>query len=1045
MGCSTKLAPTSQAHFPPSSWLIHALLTVGMIAWLGLSPTLAQTLATEDVSADPTSAVDPTNPEQVLMLESAPQDHRGGFVSGVLLRELGRQAVLIAARDELGLPTRDASLREPFLQIAQPVETSQPSANQPAAPAAQTRNRPLNLYLVFSSGSHYRVLLSRKDANGEFGYLRMMSLVLEPSEQVVEWPAILAASEEASRTTMPRQLRLMGFVDRRLLADDQTPPPNPDLLLAPMSFVEQFQAVRLLHRWRAQYPQSPTLLGALARAYANLGLLTEHFWTNTHKVFKARSLLYAQRYVATCPQDPQAWCTRAYAMALTGLGGLAEKDLDHAVSLAGDEASLPAYVSTLRAMIAEDYQQLLTIAQTPSPQAGLAGVLAVWVVQAEGDNTLTNSVAQTALQAAPLADVVAYAMFRQEGVSSGHFATKAGPDMLANALRASLPAFDDLPARVRAIVQNPRLNLEKVTLRGRIAAALFDASKSLADPSEPSWAVLASMIDDDQFVHAYHRLVFLRYIWGVEFQQASNLVAEARPALKRHPLERIIESFQVADRNYPQFADNFSRITTTDVSLAVHPLFSRHAYDLTYTTRFQPVRDLRDAMYDNNDLIERDVSQTFLDWNDPQRELDLAGQLDSINPHTPLAAATRVRRDWETSQDRLADWRERFGDHPVFVRAVVPKLLEEGRRDEAVETLDHLRSVTPSTWPLEQLAKIHLEDGDEAAWLASMKAILDLPDAGLKHAYVNITIADHYMQQGQFDVALPYAEQAGESWSGESMDYASACNEAVGNMDRAELWAQRTTERYDSVPCRWYFFCWRTGMGDLDDARIAVENVLGANSSTQGLSSDSISGAWFLILEGRSEQGQAMLDRFLRNNDHFWAGLQAILLAHDAGRTDQRDRTLAELRKRAERSDRSEYWMAMLDMVEAVWSNPQAVPELARKMRARNTAPYRERELQCLTATGWTLKRTGHDQEALECWTSVLKSPYTSQIGYVWTWWLAEQDKIDPRAMRQWPGDLQSARTQPSDAATDDQFMQEDVEPGETTHGAPGRAPVAPR
>src|SRR5207244_9534526 len=37
---------------------------------------------------------------------------------GIGLRELVRQALLIAARDELGLTTRDAALREPFPTVS---------------------------------------------------------------------------------------------------------------------------------------------------------------------------------------------------------------------------------------------------------------------------------------------------------------------------------------------------------------------------------------------------------------------------------------------------------------------------------------------------------------------------------------------------------------------------------------------------------------------------------------------------------------------------------------------------------------------------------------------------------------------------------------------------------------------------------------------------------------------------------------------------------------------------------------------------------------
>jgi hypothetical protein len=40
------------------------------------------------------------------------EEYRQDQIPGVLIRELGRQALLIAARDELGMLTRDQSVRE---------------------------------------------------------------------------------------------------------------------------------------------------------------------------------------------------------------------------------------------------------------------------------------------------------------------------------------------------------------------------------------------------------------------------------------------------------------------------------------------------------------------------------------------------------------------------------------------------------------------------------------------------------------------------------------------------------------------------------------------------------------------------------------------------------------------------------------------------------------------------------------------------------------------------------------------------------------------
>src|SRR5690349_15127713 len=50
-----------------------------------------------------------------LGVEEAPLDDAEDAVGGLLLRELVRQAVLLAAREELGLATRDAALRDELL------------------------------------------------------------------------------------------------------------------------------------------------------------------------------------------------------------------------------------------------------------------------------------------------------------------------------------------------------------------------------------------------------------------------------------------------------------------------------------------------------------------------------------------------------------------------------------------------------------------------------------------------------------------------------------------------------------------------------------------------------------------------------------------------------------------------------------------------------------------------------------------------------------------------------------------------------------------
>ena len=68
----------------------------------------------------------------------------------------------------------------------------------------------------------------------------------------------------------------------------------------------------------------------MVRGYANLGLLTEFHWHPMHKVFKARSLVYAQRMLAADPPSCPARWHRAYAFAATGLHALAIEDFEAA-------------------------------------------------------------------------------------------------------------------------------------------------------------------------------------------------------------------------------------------------------------------------------------------------------------------------------------------------------------------------------------------------------------------------------------------------------------------------------------------------------------------------------------------------------------------------------------------------------------------------------------------------------------------------------------------------------------------------------------------
>jgi hypothetical protein len=190
--------------------------------------------------------------------------------SGLLSRELARQAVLMAAREGCNARTRDAVLGEVG------------GAGKPTIALVLEWDLPLKPE-------------------------RSVTLKSEAGE--VLWrtppaPANLAGVlQEQAKGPLVDALVKAGLkrIDRPKDAVNAIPQEIEEAL-GRMTWLAQFAAVRGLHDELRMRGGSPVLLGAIARGYAALSVLTEHHWHPAHKVFKARALLYGQQAAAADPQ-----------------------------------------------------------------------------------------------------------------------------------------------------------------------------------------------------------------------------------------------------------------------------------------------------------------------------------------------------------------------------------------------------------------------------------------------------------------------------------------------------------------------------------------------------------------------------------------------------------------------------------------------------------------------------------------------------------------------------------------------------------------------
>ena len=310
----------------------------------------------------------------------------GPPTAGLLVRELARQAFLIAARDECGVATRDKCLRE------------EPSYwNTPTS-------RPFELQLVGKKGQTWQaqILVSRKSDKGrDTFYDRSFDV---PADAVIT--GMVEKCEELSRSDFKELLRKQGY-DNPLPAPRATSdiPKEVEQQLATWDRVGLFRALRVLHAEVHEKGESPELLAATAVAYANLGVVTECDWSPAHKAFKARAILYAERLVHRTGGSALAFRIARYVRALVGLHVAAIDDVREArerQTKSATKSALPPWLDTIDLFCEGKLQPMVANATTASePAKSLARMLELLAYDSTGDGYQTERAAAEMLEAKP--------------------------------------------------------------------------------------------------------------------------------------------------------------------------------------------------------------------------------------------------------------------------------------------------------------------------------------------------------------------------------------------------------------------------------------------------------------------------------------------------------------------------------------------------------------------------------------------------------------------------------------------------------------------
>lgn len=779
-----------------------------------------------------------------------------------LIREVARQAILIAARDGLGVETHDAVLGEP----------------EPAP----TRRNEAAANLDVERGASEVSPLVHFNSRG----VTMDEVVWPQGQTGNHFYILLEEAERRSRGPYVDLLHRSGFVGAaNKMSPTAKTPEAIDALLNEMNVFSQFQAVRLAHAAIRHDGESPQRLAALVRGYANLGQLTRFEWTAAHDVFEARSLLYAQRMVAAQPQSPLALHCRAYAEAMVGLHGLSLRDQRAAEKLAGGADSRPAWAGLLKPLCYYDTPALLNLGKKDSSLQPLASYLAYLTLEHSGSTAAVIETGKAALTYSPECFRLIDSMCDVAGVSYLHMLTEMGPSAMVQALRTELPRIKD-PPEVKDAWTKAHTNPDLITDVADVARAMVNAQ----EPSEPSWSVLGRRIEETNFVQVERRAQFMAKSWGVD---AGDFVGSAMPMVKDHPYRSLIESYALGlssdpeirkrllrnlDLQDPQWQMQAAVLATWDVNTP-----GKMQGKLAWRTTFAEMDATAWSM-------EVELLTPYADPVNKAEYIHRAAALKDASPHCPIAAAALIRWDGDHVAQKFDQWQKEFPSHPAVTGALGRWYSEHGQPEKAEPFLEEYIKSAPDAWAYTMLSDDYLRQGREEDWLKTLRASLDQEDYGLDHAAAEARIANHYMSKGRFAEAKPYADAAAESWASWAMECAAQCEEGLKNWDDAATWVQRNAERYDR-PMDWYKWCQCTGKGDLGAARAAAAAHMASLQGRDDLQAwtDKIA---FYGAEGKNDRMADAARHVLDSTNNPWAALNLANFYDESGDTAQRDMAL---------------------------------------------------------------------------------------------------------------------------------------------------------
>jgi hypothetical protein len=705
-------------------------------------------------------------------LAPPPLEPRWDQTPRLLERELRRQALLIAARDDLGLATRDAVLRE----------------YDPTPPDA-----PAGLRMSFGSSDARKTFLSYVWVTDPAQKVHFTFRQAQPFDgDAPNWAAIVASTERISHD-YPGVLTAVGYRAAAVKPPHEAgaAPDGVDGLLYGTTLFAPLAAVQRTHALIRDDGATPDRVGALVRGYANLGMLTRFQWSPDSKVFAARSLMYAQRLAVRWPDRADSYWHRAYAEAVAGLHAAALADVAAARQRQRPGVAPPPWATWVEPLCKYDLAALTGAIATAGPaRAPLAAALAFASAEECGSSALVLEVGDATLRFNPACWQTIDVMIHHAGVGPGAGLTEAPPAVLAVTLPgevALLPVTTDAVRRATANLSAAVTSARQAgggvpvdTLAG-VGRALVDAT---GERVEPSLVVAGRLLQETTFAQCAWRAKFVTADYGWD---GGDYVRSVQPLLEGHPLKPYVDAFALPAAARPAalaglevrdpVESEHELIWLVDSQKRRPGLVTGHAV----SGRFHDTYDM--------DAFDATIRLGPFDYTLTATEsLEFIDSLGRVSPYCPVVQELRFRDHWSDPavQRSLDGWEAKYAQQPGTLAMLATRFIKDGRTDDGERALTQYVKIAGDYWASEMLADLYLQAGDEGRWLSTLEDVVKRPDYGLNHAQAEVKIARHFMSAGDPKRAVPYADAAEKTKAYWAMKCDADCHRQLGDADTAD-------------------------------------------------------------------------------------------------------------------------------------------------------------------------------------------------------------------------------------------------------------------